>query len=144
MTKKTQATHKQFVDAYLSSNDNGTAAYRKIKPNVTYNTAAVEASKLLRKPNVIALIEQRRKELEKEEIVTRKELLQATVDILKRNQNVDDKVALLAIDRAAKMIGADAPEKKIVEGDGFKIIIENGRNQDNTTTQTEAGLAETI
>jgi phage terminase small subunit len=53
---------KAFAIAYIASGENGTRAYLELKPDVKRTTAAVEASKLLRDPNVRRLVEDERSE----------------------------------------------------------------------------------
>jgi phage terminase small subunit len=62
--KETGLTDKQriFCESYIFD-WNGTKAYKKAYPNVKDTTAAVEASKLLRKPNIEAYIEEIQKDI---------------------------------------------------------------------------------
>jgi len=62
--KETGLSDKQriFCEAYIFD-WNGTRAYKKAYPHVKDTTAAVEASKLLRKPNVAAYIEEIQKDI---------------------------------------------------------------------------------
>jgi len=63
--KKTAAHDAAFVEHYLGSLPrNALQAYKKLHPNVSDNTAGVEGCKLLKKPNVAAVIEARIKELQ--------------------------------------------------------------------------------
>lgn len=64
-TKKTQAHDAAFVELYLATHPrNGKRAYLALHPKVKDATAEVEASKLLRKPKVSAMLEARTKELQ--------------------------------------------------------------------------------
>ena len=54
---------QQFVDIWFNMNFNGKLAYKQLKPNVTNETATVEASKLLTIPNVQDYIELKREHI---------------------------------------------------------------------------------
>jgi phage terminase small subunit len=60
---KADANHKQFVEEYIANGRNGKQAYKKFHPNVTDRTAEVTASRLLRKVEVSAYLDQREQEL---------------------------------------------------------------------------------
>lgn len=53
---KTDFTDKQFCHALIQNSMNAKAAYHQLKPEVAISTATTEASKRLRKPNVIATL----------------------------------------------------------------------------------------
>lgn len=61
-----RAKWRLFVDEYFKLNLNATRAYRAVFSTNNDNTAAVESSRLLRKPNVKAEIERRLKESQME------------------------------------------------------------------------------
>lgn len=61
-----RAKWRLFVDEYFKFNLNATRAYRAVFSTNNDNTAAVESSRLLRKPNVKAEIERRLKESQME------------------------------------------------------------------------------
>lgn len=69
--KKKKLTPKQlrFCLEYQKNNGNGSAAYKKYHPNVTDETARVEASKLLTKPNIKAYLAANIAKLEKKFMV---------------------------------------------------------------------------
>ena len=50
-----------FVTAYIKNSGNGTRAYLTVNPHVAKSTATVEASRLLRNPNISAAIEEETK-----------------------------------------------------------------------------------
>lgn len=52
-----------FAFDYLKNGENGAAAYRKAKPNVSNGTAEVESCKLLKNPNFSKVLEEEREKL---------------------------------------------------------------------------------
>jgi phage terminase small subunit len=54
---KMSAEHKKFVVEYVACAGNGTEAYMKVFPKSKYNSARVEASRLLSRPNILQAIE---------------------------------------------------------------------------------------
>ncbi|MEB3215561.1 MAG: terminase small subunit [Nostocales cyanobacterium 94392] len=50
--KKTKIHHQRFAHEYIKHGQNGVKAYLAIRPDAKYNSASVEATRLLRKPNV--------------------------------------------------------------------------------------------
>ena len=54
---KAAVNYERFAHVYVSSGCNATEAYRAVKPGCTDMTAAVEGSKLLRKPNTMSIVE---------------------------------------------------------------------------------------
>lgn len=66
-----RAKWRLFIDEYFKLNLNGTRAYLAVYSTQSENAAAVEASRLLRKPNVKAEIERRLKEhqMESDEVL---------------------------------------------------------------------------
>ena len=65
--KKEEITpfQRQFVDIWFNFSFNGKMAYKQLKPNVTNETAEVEASKLLRNGKIKDYIQLKRDELNK-------------------------------------------------------------------------------
>lgn len=53
--------HQQFINEYFRCKFNGTKAYRRVYPDVSYDAASVNASKLLRNAKVSAEIKRRMK-----------------------------------------------------------------------------------
>ena len=66
--------HLLFIQNYLIDG-NGTQAYLKAYPNVTYETAYVNASKLLRNPKVKEAVEAGKKELRDKMLITKEDLI---------------------------------------------------------------------
>lgn len=65
---------RRFVDEYLIDL-NATQAYRRAFPGTTYATAAVEASRMLKKPNVVKEVKAARSALAKRSRITAEKVL---------------------------------------------------------------------
>lgn len=61
--KKLTYTQERFIDAYIDNGGNATRAYLAARPGVTIRTAAVEGSKYLMNPEILAAIEEERARL---------------------------------------------------------------------------------
>lgn len=116
----------QFVDIWFNMNFNGKLAYKQLKPNVTNDTAEVEASKLLRLPKVQDYIELKREQIRIKEDITLDFIVSGLKSIIydvmqediERDDNgritskPDRKSALSAYQQLAKIAGFEAPKKQ--------------------------------
>ncbi len=73
---------RRFVDYYLENPNNQAEAYRKAGYSGDDNTCRVEASKLLKNPNIIAYIELKQKELSDKTSVTREYIIEKAKKVL--------------------------------------------------------------
>ena len=78
---------ERFCWEYVLYGENGSAAYRKVKPSVKESTARVEASKLLTNPDVVERIKQIRAELKRRYRVTADDVLEYHGKVLKIDRN---------------------------------------------------------
>ena len=115
----------QFVDIWFNMNFNGKLAYKQLKPNVTNETAEVEASKLLRMPKVQDYIELKREQIRIKQDVSLEFIVNGLKSIIfdvmqeevERDDNgritskPDRKSALAAYQQLTKIAGFDAPKK---------------------------------
>jgi hypothetical protein len=123
---------EQFVDIWFNMQFNGKLAFKQLKPNVTNETAEVEASKLLRLPKVQDYIE-----LKKEQIRVKQEItldfivngLKSIIyDVMQEEVERDDngritskpdrKSALAAYQQLTKIAGFEAPKKQDISLSG--------------------------
>jgi hypothetical protein len=58
---------QKFIDIWFTNGFNGSDAYRRAKPNATIETARVEGSKLLAKPNVADEVAKRKEQIRQDE-----------------------------------------------------------------------------
>lgn len=125
--------HERFCWEYVLRGDNGSAAYKTVKPNVKDSTARVESSKLLTNPDVIQRIVQIRKELQRKYLVTAEDLVMYHGKVLKtdRSEFVDDEgklkrlqdmdleaLSILDIDlqmdvKGNTLVGFDVPKRHV-------------------------------
>lgn len=136
---KKAAFHAAFVEAYLCTMPrNGKRAYLRVNPDVTEGTAEVESSKLLRNPQIVALIEQRQQEMQKAlEITTERVLAEvarlAFVDIrnlyhedgtLKQPHELDDNTAaaIQSIDVEALFDGRGEDREHVGNLRKYKLV----------------------
>ena len=109
--------HKAFIDEYLINGMNGTQAYHKVYPDVTDETAKVNASKLLTNANVIEYLESERKLIRERSRMSKDDKLGLLESIMAaENKNLTIK----AIEVHNKMTGDNEPDK--VEHSGQKSI----------------------
>jgi len=116
--------HLLFIENYLIDG-NGTQAYLKAYPNVTYETAYVNASKLLRKPKVKEAIEAGKKEFRDKMLITKEDLIKDLIDIKNAQKTDNAQAAIKAIEVISKMLGLNEPER-----------IEHSGNQPITVIKT--------
>lgn len=119
---------QQFVDIWFNMNFNGKLAYKQLKPNVSNQTAEVEASKLLRLPKVEDYIELKREQIRIKEEITLdfivSGLKRIIYDVMQEEVERDDngritskpdrKSALAAYQQLTKIAGFEAPKKQEV------------------------------
>jgi hypothetical protein len=74
-TIKLSPLERRFSSEYFANSGNGTRAYLAAKPHVTRETAKVEASRLLTRPNVKAELERLNNEVTQSALVTRTEFI---------------------------------------------------------------------
>jgi phage terminase small subunit len=121
METKLTNNEKIFIKEYLSNGFNQTQAYLKAFPKATYNTAATESGRLLKKPYIKTAVE---KEVSKagEKIDLRKEDLINDLLKIKEMCISEDKRsihnAIKAVEVLNKMLGYNAPEKTDVNLSG--------------------------
>jgi hypothetical protein len=119
---------EQFVDIWFNMNFNGKLAYKQLKPNVSNDTAEVEASKLLRLPKVQDYIELKREQIRIKQEITLDFIVSGLKSIIydvmqeevERDQDgritskPDRKSALAAYQQLTKIAGFEAPKKQEV------------------------------
>lgn len=92
--KKINEKHKLFVEEYLNNGLNGTQAYLAVYKNVTKEeTARANASRLLAKANVKALLEEKQAKTIKKMEMTREGIIKKAIQITE----LYDEVARLAM-----------------------------------------------
>jgi phage terminase small subunit len=116
---------QQFVDIWFNMNFNGKLAYKQLKPNVSNETATVEASKLLTIPNVVDYIELKQEHIRIKQEVSLEFIVNGLksiiMDVAEEQVERDDqgritskpdrKSALAAYQQLTKIAGFDAPKK---------------------------------
>lgn len=73
---------RKFADYYLENPNNQAEAYRKAGYSGDDNTCRVEASKLLKNPNIIAYIELKQRELSDKTSVTKEYIIEKAKKVL--------------------------------------------------------------
>lgn len=111
--------HLLFIQNYLIDG-NGTQAYLKAYPGVTYETAYVNASKLLRNPKVKEAVEAGKKELRDKMLITKEDLIKDLIDIKNAQKTDNAQAAIKAIEVISKMLGLNEPER--IEHSGTQAI----------------------
>jgi phage terminase small subunit len=107
----TNKRHLAFVDNLFLNNFNATLAYKAISQDVTDNTAAVQGSKLIRNPKVVAEITRRQKENAMTNQVSKASLINDLVYIKDNQKTNNSMAALKAIEQITKMMGFNEPDK---------------------------------
>jgi hypothetical protein len=122
----------QFVDIWFNLGFNGKLAYKQLKPNVTNETATVEASKILTLPNVQDYIELKREHIRLKEEITLDFIVNGLktiiFDVMQEEVERDDngritskpdrKSALAAYQQLTKIAGFEAPKKQDISISG--------------------------
>ena len=137
---KLKPLHKSIADAYIGNGFNGQAAYLKVRPKVTINTAKVNACRILAKPEVQEYILNKQDQTHVKTISSRDYLIKQAHRIgetAEQSEKLD--TALKAIDSKAKLAGIYTQEMQPMEGyaDLLKtLVIVNGNVNVNTKEQT--------
>lgn len=127
MEKALTKKKKTFVEEYLKDY-NGTAA--AIRAGYSEKSAAQQASRLLREPEVLAY----RDELITAEVkaigVSKESLLRKSEQLYRKCVDADDsRGAAKALELQGKLIGAFS-EKREIEGSGFEILLTEKEDTD--------------
>ena len=69
------AVHKAFIAEYLKNGYNGTQAYLKVRPRVSYDTARATGAELLAKSSVKEIVDKHMQELSVNNIASRQFLI---------------------------------------------------------------------
>lgn len=118
--------HKVFADEWLRNGNHIVNAFLYISPNVTYQTAATEGGKLLKKPEIQEYIEEQKAKaseraqidhawiLKQQEFILNLALIREKTDESTGEviANPDLTNANKAMDQLSKLVGAYAAEKK--------------------------------
>lgn len=108
----TEAKEKKFAQLWTSNGNNAAEAYRGIaQKEITANTANVEGSKYLSRPNVKKYIKAIQKRTSIKLNITRETLVSELQELKERNRFDDDKLVVEAMREQAKLLGLYAPEK---------------------------------
>jgi phage terminase small subunit len=106
---KRYSKEKRFAEEWLTNGGNATKAYLYIKPIVSKESAGELGSKLLKNVKVQEIIKESQNKTSQELKITRESLLKDYEDIKRRNIGDSDKVAILAMQEQAKLLGLNAP-----------------------------------
>ena len=127
----------QFIDEYFNNSRNGAMAYA-IVYNTTSDIGRYNASKLLKKPEIMAEIDRRESEIKKKSEITLESITERLVRIADNNEKKRPQVALGAIKELSKIYGFDTPQKDFNDNDESKIpqnitikIVTNNDNNSN-------------
>jgi phage terminase small subunit len=105
--------HKEFVNVYLANGKNGTQAYLAVYKSVKKeDTAAVNASKLLRNTKVQEYLQAEQDKSAAKLEITRESLLEDLKRIQSNTESTNPQAALKAVDLMIKMLGFNAPIKQ--------------------------------
>lgn len=112
---KINNSHLTFIETWLSNGNNATDAYLKAFPTATYTTARTEGSKMLTKPNIKEIIEEKKRELAAKCMITKEELL-ADLKHIKdlHRDNPKSSNAIKAIEVINKMLGYNMPTEQSI------------------------------
>ena len=114
--------HKDFVLKYLENGKNGTQAYRAIYPNVkTDESAAVNATKLLKNAKVREMIDIEQAKTAEKMLIKREDIINKILRIVDTNETTSPSIALKGIEMINKMFGFDAPIKTDITTNGQSI-----------------------
>lgn len=114
--------HEAFCQAYIKHHNNATEAYKQAGYSAEGDSIKANASRLLTNVNVKERIEELRKETEEEDLVTRKEVIEALKRIGKTAEAGDQ----LAVARSCwqdlgKAIGTFTDKKEVTGANGGPI-----------------------
>ncbi len=109
-SKELKDSHKAFADEYLVNGFNATQAYLKAYPDSTEEAAESSASRLLSNAKVKEYIEEQKKQIKEDAVMTKREKLKLLESwILDREERKS--VRLKALEMHNKMTGDNEPEK---------------------------------
>lgn len=91
-----------FIAEYLRNGENGTAAYRKAKPNVSDGTAEVESCKLLKNPNFSKVLAEEREKLSATIDLSQKEWI---AEIVSMAMSTPEKIEASSKLKALELLG---------------------------------------
>ena len=86
-----------FCQEYVKNGNNGTKAYLIAYPDVTEETAKVNASRLLTNANVKAYIKELQNKIEKKRIMSIEERMDWLTNVINSNENINNKLKALEI-----------------------------------------------
>lgn len=98
----------EFINNWFSNGFNGMRAYLAIRPDVKESTAAVEATNILKKPNIKSYIDKRQEEIKDNEDIKLSYIvkeLKFIIDDAKNDKKTDRVSILKALDQLAKLGG---------------------------------------
>lgn len=128
--------HKAFIAEYIKNGYNATQAYLSIRPEVSYETAATNAGRLLKNAEVIEALETRSNRTLNKAIASREHLISEAHDILEAaKQEKQYSTALNAVDLKAKL--NKLYDKSEPETEGYIKLI--NMLQVNVTVQDNPG-----
>jgi hypothetical protein len=136
-----------FAKAYVHTGYNGTRAYLSLKPHVTYGTAAGEASAMLKKPHIKALIDLLSGEIVHENVHSKLTCL-SHMDTIRQKSMAKDKLqtALKATVDYATLAGHYKPnEDDMSQYQQFinsLVVVQDNRTVINNNTTIEGGVDE--
>ena len=114
--------HRAFAEEYMTNGFNSTQAYMKVYgPNIEYDTAKVNGSKLLTHTNVKLIIGEIKGEIAAKNEINREEIISLTKEILLNNLEKSPQHSLKAIEILTKMGGLNAAEKQEIKHLGVNI-----------------------
>lgn len=136
LSMKTTHTEELFVAEYLKNGQNGSRAYLSIKPNVSSRSARVSAHRLLKKPQVIELINNAVTKRYDESIASKEYLTEEAhsigKDAFKKGKHGSALQAVELKGKLNKVFDKDAPEM-----DGYIKFIQAVMVNVNTTNDGE-------
>lgn len=127
-TAKIDPLYKKFAAEYCTNGFNATAAYKKvISKDARQRTAEVQASRLLRHPDVAQYIANFGAEVLEESKITQQLILDRLDEIY--DDTDDSRVKIMAIQEQSKILGFYAPSKRELTGkDGGALELKGDLN----------------
>lgn len=121
---KLNPTQKAFVIEYLKNGHNATRAYLKIRPNVTYDTAANNGSRMLGYSVVKAEIDKRQEKESISSLASREYLIKQAHDLgLKAENHEDIGNALKSVELKGKLNRVFTEDKD--DGTNYQTLIQS-------------------
>ena len=102
-----------FANYYIESG-NATVSYMRAYNQDNENVAAVEGSKLLRKPKMVAFMEDKKKELQDSVLITKEEVLRDLVEIKDIHKETNPSAATQALKVINEMLGYNMPKEATI------------------------------